>query len=325
MRGFGSVLTLSALVLTSTFCVSAPALSAPELSVSVEPAKITVGDLFTVTVTAEIADGVEVDLPLDDADLGDAEVRYSERVVEVLPDGGQRIRVDYQATLWEVGEHSVLAPRATWRAPEGDPRDFERPAVTVAVRSVLPQGAEDIRPVRDPHEIPLQIGHYLLAALPPLLLVALIAGAILWLRRRRRDQEAAEAPIVALTPAEEALKALDELESEDLVGQAMLKEHYVELSQILRRYVERRWHLPALEETTGMLAESMAGSGRIDQEAAGKVTSVLHRADLAKFAKHRPEPAAARADIDQVREIVCVTQPGEEAREEIRPGRAMAS
>lgn len=310
-------------LLAGSLCAGFAA-SAPEMTIEVDPAEITVGDLFTVTVNIASPQGVAIDPPPDDAVLGDAEVRSAQRSTETLPDGAQRLTLQYEATLWEVGESTVQAPPVTWRSRDGEAREIERPDALVTVRSVLPAGADDIRPLREPREIPLRAVHYALAALPLILLLGLIAGGFLWLRRGRRDAQSEETAAPPLPPAEEALAALDELESRDLVGQALLKEHYVELSRILRRYIERRWRLSALEETTGMLAESMSGSGRIDDEVCERITRVLRRADLAKFAKHSPEAEVARADVDEVRGIVRATRPREEVAQE-ESERALAS
>ena len=96
-------------------------------------------------------------------------------------------------------------------------------------------------------------------------------------------------------------------------------------SWIVRNYIERRWRLPALEETTGMLSYTMAGSGRIADEAVGEITALLRRADLAKFAKHRPEALVARADIGHAREIVRATRRREEVAEDAAPDAVAAS
>ncbi|MGC9317449.1 MAG: hypothetical protein ACP5KN_05365, partial [Armatimonadota bacterium] len=103
--------------------------------------------------------------------------------------------------------------------------------------------------------------------------------------------------------------ALDELEREDLPAAGEIKEHYVRLSWILRHYVERRWAIPALEETTGMLAQSMSSSGRVDDQVAARIVEVLQRADLAKFAKHRPAAGVAREDVERARAIVRDSRP----------------
>jgi len=279
----------------------------PRVSMTVEPATGTVGDIFTATVQIEAPTDVALSLPGRDADLGDVEVRSASRSQEELADGRRRTTLRYEFSVWEVGESTVQAPPIAWRRGDDAPQQAERPEATVSIHSVLTEGAEEIKDVRPPHEIPLRPIHYVLAAAPLLLLIGLIAGAVALIRRRRSAEEA-EAPEPPLPPGAEAIRALDELERENLVGQGRLKDHYVRLSWILRHYIERRWRLPALEETTGMLAATMRGSGRVPEVHARAVVALLTRADLAKFAKHTPEHTVAREDVERAREIVTSTR-----------------
>ncbi len=67
----------------------------------------------------------------------------------------------------------------------------------------------------------------------------------------------------------------------------LLKQYYSEVTEILRRYIEHRYRQPALEETT---EEILSGLRKADYPAdlTPTTTTILHRADLVKFAKHQP-------------------------------------
>jgi len=254
--------------------------------------------------------GVSLVLPGEDADLGEAEVLGLEADDQTGADGTRTVTLAYALTLWEVGERTVTAPPIAWRTRDGEAQQAERPEATVTITSVLPEGAQEIKDIRPPREIPLRWWHYALAALPLVLFLGLVGLGVRWLRRRGSADEA-EAVAPPLSPHEEALRALNELAAEDLPGRDRVGEHYVRLSWIVRRYVERRWELPALEATTGMLAEVMRGSGRVPGEVATGIVALLRRADLAKFAKHRPASDVAREDVDDAREMVRRTRPPE--------------
>lgn len=295
-----------------------------DLTIAVDPSTVTIGEVFEATVTFTLPAGHEAIVPGEDADFGGAEVRSVEHDREPLPDGATRHQVRYALALWEVGERALRTPAIASRGPDGEVTELEGAEAAITVRSVLPEGAEEIRDIRPPREMPLRWHHYALAALPVLALLALVVLLVRRLRSRRAGEQPEEAT-VPLSPGEEALLALDELESDDLVGRGLIKEHYVRLSWILRRYIERRWDLPALEETTGMLAYTMAGSGRVPGGVVEQITALLRRADLAKFAKHRPDAATARSDVDAVREIVEATRRREEVDEAAAAEEAVAS
>lgn len=84
-----------------------------------------------------------------------------------------------------------------------------------------------------------------------------------------------------------ALEQLAILKDKKLWQQGRLKEFYSEITEIIRRYIENRYRLRALEETTD---EIMAGlrSVPVRPEILPPLEAILRRADLVKFAKFQP-------------------------------------
>ena len=316
---------LLAIVLAAGIAVAAAAADEHDVTITADPNTVTIGDVFQIIVQFTLPGDREAVVPGEDADFGPAEVRSVDQTVATLPDGRRRYTVTYSLALWEVGETTLKTPAIAAKAPDGTVTELEHAEATVTVRSVLAEGASELRDIRGPRAMPLRWYHYALAALPVLALIVAVVLLVRRLRSRRRGEEPEEAPAPPLPPAEEALAALDQLERHDLVGQGNIKEHYVRLSWILRNYIERRWQLPALEATTGMLGHTMAGSGRVADEAIDQIIALLRRADLAKFARHRPEAPVAREDIDRAREVVQSTRRREEVAEDAEPDAAVAS
>ncbi len=305
------------LIVLSAVVLAGSAGAAPEeIALSVEPSEVTVGAVFEATVTFRLPADHDATIPGEDADFGPAEVRDFSRQQSTASNGQTEYTATWSLVLWEAGETTLQAPAIATRGPDGQVRELERPEATITVSSVLPEGAGEIRDIRGPREIPLQWYHYAIAAAPVVALLALIGGLVWWLRTRGSEEAEEDNAAEPLPPAEEALTALRELEAQDLVAEGMLKEHYVRLSWILRNYIERRWRLPALEETTGMLAYTMRGSACLDEGLITRITGLLRRADLAKFAKHCPDAATAAEDLTEVRDIVRATRPTREVSED---------
>src|SRR5690606_31722830 len=83
------------------------------------------------------------------------------------------------------------------------------------------------------------------------------AIVVLLLVRYARKNRGAPAPIPTgrtfdpeVSPFDEAVTRLKRLEQVDLYQDAAVKPFYVELSDLLRTYLERRLQVPALETTT---------------------------------------------------------------------------
>jgi len=149
-------------------------------------------------------------------------------------------------------------------------------------------------PMTDIHDIKpaLALGadlHWLIWLAVAVVGVAILVAAAWWLWRRRRriTEESKAAPLPA--PEVEAYTLLDGLAAGD---HGDLKRFYFRLSAILRRYIERRYEIPAAEMTTEELLPAL---GRLDLslDMAQEVKSFCFRSDPIKF-------AGAAADVGRV-------------------------
>ena len=92
---------------------------------------------------------------------------------------------------------------------------------------------------------------YLWWLLGALLLIGIILYFVL---RKKETIEEIEAKI---PPYQLALKRLNELDEKQLWQKNKIKQYYVELTDIVRTYIERELNIPALESTTDELLESI--------------------------------------------------------------------
>ena len=85
------------------------------------------------------------------------------------------------------------------------------------------------------------------------------------------------------------LRLLTELEEKQLWQKNKVKEYYVELTDIVRGYIEERFNTHALELTTDELLTKVQLTKDL-QPYYTTLSIILHTADLAKFAKAQPLP-----------------------------------
>lgn len=104
---------------------------------------------------------------------------------------------------------------------------------------------------------------------------------------RHRKKQVVEEPKIIIPPHITAFERLKELEDKKLWQNNQIKEYYIELSDILRTYIEERFLINALEQTTD---EIMMQLRLTDITEISKLTlvPVLRLADLVKFAKENP-------------------------------------
>jgi len=86
-----------------------------------------------------------------------------------------------------------------------------------------------------------------------------------------------------------AFEKLDKLKNEKLWQEGKLKLYHITLTEIVREYIENRFKIQALEQTT---EEILYGFRNIamDEESGMKLKKLLVLADLVKFAKEQPLP-----------------------------------
>src|SRR5437870_11328160 len=119
-----------------------------------------------------------------------------------------------------------------------------------------------------------------------LLAVLLLAGALVgWFVSRRKPEPGVVVPAIpALEPDAEALRALDQLVASGRLARGEYRLFYIELTAIVKRYLERRLAAPIVEMTTAeMLAHLRANPKAADM--AATLRDLAGAADHIKFAR----------------------------------------
>jgi hypothetical protein len=137
---------------------------------------------------------------------------------------------------------------------------------------------------------------------------ALIAAGVIWWIRRRRARAAGEPARPALPPEVIALRELARIESMKILDGGNYKEYYTLVIDALRRYLEGRFGIEAMDKTSD---ELMSALGRISVAIEG-FEGVLKEADLVKFAKYVPGIIPGKRLMESARRIVAETTPREE-------------
>ena len=139
-----------------------------------------------------------------------------------------------------------------------------------------------------------------------LLLLLAVIGVILYFVLRDKPTE--EELISRIPPFDAAKNRLKELDQKELLSQNKIKPYYVELTDIVRTFIERELNIPALESTTDELIETItdfnsSSNLNIPKETLLKLQKLLQEADLVKFAKSKPlqnEIALHRVDAEGI-------------------------
>ena len=141
----------------------------------------------------------------------------------------------------------------------------------------------------------------------PLVLLALLVGLFLYLRKRPKPQPVVKVVAPHIPPHVIAINKLTELRGKKLWQQEQVKLYYIELSDIVREYLEKRYLIKTHEKTTD---EILAGLKRmeISDENREKLKQILVLSDLVKFAKEKPLPAENEGSLNIAIDFVTSTR-----------------
>lgn len=279
-------------------------------TVTLSPATPRLGDslLLTLTVTAEAS--VAVEMPAFGDALGRfAIIDFTPRE-EVASDGASTASQRYTLEAPLSGRHRIPRLRIEYTderggVAEAQTRELLTEELPFTIESVLPDGTvvDTLLPMRAPLEEPgpgvafwgtgTAIGVAGLAAL----------GIWLWSRRRAmttlRERE---------TAFERAMQRLERLELQGVPDDAAAGPWYVELSDIVRRYIEERLAVRAPELTTEEFLREAGRNVEFSRSHRDLLADFLARCDQVKFAAHRPGAEESRKALEAARRFLAETR-----------------
>ncbi len=274
-----------------------------EIRLRAEPAEVRLERDLTVILTVTAPAGQAVEIPdLRDRFKGFVVAEGFPRDPVLLPDG-RRSR-DYRWRLVpDVACEYRLAPFAvTVRDASVVPAE-ERSFPTRAV--VFPAAARDATVAGDVEIAPKPFwiaptrkavfGFILILGLA-VVLALFVIRLFLYLRQQTRLRR--------LSPRERAFVELERLLNQHLLEQGLFKDFYIELTQVVRRYIERSHGIRAPEQTTEEFLAVARDHPRFPPEVLGSLRDFLQSADLVKFAGQASNPLVADQAVTTARTYI---------------------
>lgn len=198
---------------------------------------------------------------------------------------------NYTITAFDSG-YFVIPPQIIINQESGDTLSSQ--ALLFAVQTLQVDTAQNkIFDIKGPVEVPWTLLEFLkenyLLILLGLLLIALIIALIWYFKKRKQIEKPTQKKIVPKEAAHViALRHLEALKDKKLWQSDRVKLYYIELSDIVRNYIEHRYNITALEQTTFEILEAIKETQFMEDGDILKLKQILTTADMAKFAKAKP-------------------------------------
>lgn len=287
------------------------------LAIDLDHAKITIADRLTLTLSMTIDEDYQFELPGFGEKLeqfGIVDYHTSQPVLT----GGNRKKISrtYILEPFLSGEYKI-PPMAVlfWKMGEKtDPHKIETEELMVRVTSLLPEkmAGMKIHDIVPPLPLPRSYKMWMTAGVGGGVLILIILGAMILYKKKKAKNSVQKKQI----PAHElAYMELSKLMEQELIEKGEIKLFYHQISDILRRYIEKRFGLCAPEQTTEEFLSSLKGSKGFITHYNSLLKSFLSGCDLVKFAEHQPSSEDIQLMFDSCKAFIFQTEEQQEKKE----------
>lgn len=307
---FRSLAIFFAIAILSTFLFGGVRIES-----SVDRSQILIGDRVTYTVTMRYPKGYTIATPPIAHNLGQFEIK--DFTIGKPGDLGNEIMQSFtfMISTYDTGTFEIPPTGFAYRDSAGQEGIITTQPITIKVGSLLgDRSTWQLRDVKPPVPYPFPWKTVLYFAIP----LVLVTGAIITfiVLRKRKMLGVFELAPKARPAYEVALERLSNLQIPDAEDAPRVKAFHIELSEIVRQYIEDMFKIPALEQITPEIIEGLRD--KISEPALGNLNEMLTLSDLVKFAKFLPPHSENVEALEDAKMFVQQTMPHEEpARSEV--------
>lgn len=165
--------------------------------------------------------------------------------------------------------------------------------VTLNVYSMAIDTTRGPTDIKYPYDAPVTLKEVIPYILGAILILAILFFIFYAIKRRKNNKPIFVIPKKPKEPAHIiALRELDRIKSEKIwQQQGKTKQYYSELTETLRKYIEDRFEIQAMEQTSDETIESFRKQkGLLKDKTFENLNKILKLADLVKFAKYQTSP-----------------------------------
>lgn len=295
------------LLVLSQFAVWKGFAQMPQVRTTIDTTQILIGDQINVLFELEVKPDDQIQFPVfRDTLMRNLEILSVSSVDSQLLDNGlKQLRQRLLITSFDTGFY-IIPSLAFFHVQAAETLRSE--ALPLEVLTLEVDTSQGITDIKLPYEVPLTFWELLPYLVVGLLLAGIVVG--LWLLWKKKKTSPTE--IVRPKPLEPphiwALRELDQIAAQKLWQQGKVKLFHSRVSEVLRSYMEFRFDIPALEQTTSEIIFALDETDFIDPDLLENLHQSMEISDLVKFAKWAPLPDENEKVIEMAYEFVYKTK-----------------
>ena len=283
-----------------------------QLKTSIDATSVTIGDVVTVKLSVKHPETLKIAFPAVGTSLGQWTVRSSKHLpLSKLTDGNVEDGLELQLAAYKTGDLEVPALNVEAVKASGEKESLASEPIKVVVQSVLTGQQDTLKDLKPQAELKADYKPFLF------LLAALASAAYLVYRLVRFFKNRKKAPLPKperIRSAEEvAREAIERLLARKLAEQGQFKLFYLELSEIIKRFLGRKLGVHSLERTTEEFTRDLRAIS-VPSAQYRMIREFLEDCDLVKFAKYRPGAEEVEQIITRSRSMI-----DDMAKESLKP------
>ena len=307
IKGFNFKGTIRQFILAVIVFLLVSKIAAAQNNVAVstlDKAVIPIGEQTVLHITVHVPANTSVAFPKLADSIGKIKIVGAAKIDSLIDkknDSSKIITQSFTLTAFDPGTYII--PPFGFHTSTGY---FRTNAITLKVNAVLVDTTKAFYDIKQPFLVNYTFwdwlrDHWVWVLLSALLLIVLVIAAF-YLNSRLKHTLSIKAP-KPLTAAQLANKKLNELRDKKLWQQGKVKAYYIELTDIIRDYLESIYKIQAHEQTSDEIFASLH-QHKLPPGAIDILKKILPQADLVKFAKLEPTSTANEQCLDDAIQLI---------------------
>lgn len=248
---------------------------------SCSPNTAEVGDVVNLILEISVPKGVGIDIDEDFKLEKDLEILNKKEPYSYEKDGKKVFVYQFEIVSWSVGK-KVIGPI---KITSSSGMSFNSSKAELTINTVLEKDSKEIKDIKNNIDIKYPFYFWVILIVGILLFVLLVIYLVKFIKVRALNKKNAERNKTPEEIAEESLAKLSEIK---LDNSENIKQYYTILTDVLKRYIEARYSVETMDQTTSELYKLLRDKDSL-KEHASDIKAVMSKCDMVKFACFIPD------------------------------------